>query len=131
MAKPERNMEGSDFFHYVRAFIAVLIVVLVILSAYFFFRLGQLVFTNEPVTTLRTEVVTYELTVQPGERVLTIGLELEDHGIIKNGMAFWIQSRVYQCRIAPGTYTVTSKMSSKEIIKYLNQEFLNQKEKKE
>ena len=131
MAKPERNTENGDFFHYIRAGIAVLIVVLVVLSAYFFFRLGMLVFTNEPVTTLRTEVVTYELTVVPGERVLTIGMELEDHGIIKNAMAFWIQSRVYQCRIAPGTYTVTSKMSSKEIMKYLNQEYLNLEKEKE
>ena len=57
--------------------------------------------------------------------------ELEKNGIIESGLAFWVQSKLYDCRIETGTYTVNSRNSSKEIIKYLNQEYLKAHQEEE
>ncbi len=124
---PEKK---EDLFHYLRIVIAILALVLVVLLSYFGYRLGRMVFSDEGLTNLRTENRSYTLVVEKGESVLTIGRELQKNNIIENGLAFFIQSKVYSCKVEPGIYNVTSRQSSKEIIKYLNQEYLNIHQKK-
>ena len=125
MAKNKSNAEKrGDFLHYMRIVIAVLMVVFTGLSCYVGFRFGRMIFTDEPKTTLRTEHVSYELNVVKGESVLSIGKDLEEHGIIESAVAFFVQTKVYKCKIAPGTYSVSSRDSSKAIVKALNSAFI-------
>ncbi|MBR0087875.1 MAG: endolytic transglycosylase MltG [Lachnospiraceae bacterium] len=122
--KASKTGPGKDFFHYLRIIIAILMGVFIGISAYVGFRFGRMVFSDEPMTRIRTDHVSYELTVQKGQSVLSIGKDLEEHGIIENRFVFFVQSRIYKCRIAPGTYTVSSRDSSKAILKSLENAFV-------
>ena len=104
MSKKTQTKEQKDFFHYFRIALAVVMFVFIGISVYYGYRFGRLIFTDEARTTLRTEHVSYDLTVTEGESVLKIGKELEEHGIIENAYAFWVQSKVYKCKIIPGVY---------------------------
>lgn len=125
MAKDRNSSEKKgDFLHYMRIVIAVLMLAFTGISCYAGVKFGRLVFTDDARTTLRTEHISYELTVTKGESVLAIGRDLEEHGIIESAAAFFVQSKVYKCKIAPGTYTVSSRDSSKAIVKQLNNAFI-------
>jgi len=126
----DRSEKTRDLFHYLKIVIAVLMVVFIAISSYFGFRLGRMIFTDDAKTTLRTDHISYELVVTKGESVLAIGRDLEEHGIIESGLAFFLQSKIYKCRIAPGTYTVNSRDSSKAIIKELNNAYVRQQQEK-
>ncbi len=132
MAKQKENTDKrGDFLHYMRIIIALLMVVFAGISCYAGFKFGRMVFTDQPKTTLRTEHVSYELTVEKGESVLSIGKDLEEHGIIDSAAAFFVQTKVYKCKIAPGTYTVSSRDSSKAIVKALNSAFIKGRQEEE
>ena len=120
MSKRTQPKENKDVFHYFRIALAVVMCVFIGISAYYGYRFGRLIFTDEAKTTLRTEHISYDLTVVKGESVLDIGKDLEDNGVIENAFVFWVQSKVYKCKIAPGTYEVSSRDSSKAILKALN-----------
>jgi len=122
--KTVKTGTGKDFFHYLRIVIGVLMGVFIGISAYIGFRFGRMIFTDEPMTRIRTDHVSYELTVREGESVLSVGKDLEEHGIIENRFVFFVQSRIYKCRIAPGTYTVSSRDSSKAILKSLENAYV-------
>ncbi|GEM_PF-2811450 len=130
MAGRKKNANKEDLFHYLKIAAAVLFLVFLFLAGFFGFRLGQMVFSDEPLTTTRDTHVSYDLKVEKGENVLMIGIDLERHGVIESGLAFYIQSKVYKCRIEPGTYTVNSKRSSKDILKDLNQAYLDAQREK-
>ncbi|MBO4412179.1 MAG: endolytic transglycosylase MltG [Lachnospiraceae bacterium] len=119
--------QKKDLFHYLKILIVVLFFVLLAIVCYVSFRFGVLIFTNDGVTDSE-HAVTYTLRVEQGESVYQIGRDLETHGIIENRFVFMIQSKLYKCTIAPGTFTVNSGMSSKEILKYLNREYIKAKD---
>lgn len=124
--KKKRNKD--EILHYIKIALAVMLLVAGVILSVLSFRLGRLVFTDDAMTDSRSENIAYELTIKKGESSILVGLELKKAGVIRSAAAFFIQSKVYKCRIAPGTYTVYSKNSSKDIIKYLNQEYLKQAE---
>ncbi len=128
-AKKKKNRE--DLRHYIKIILAVFLLVLGAAMAVFSYRLGRLVFTDDAVADSSVDNITYEITITPGESTLAVGFELMREDVIPSASAFLIQSKIYKCKIAPGTYTVYSKMSSKEIIKYLNQEFLRKQKEGE
>lgn len=130
MADKKKENRKEDLFHYLKIAAAVFFLVFLFLAGIFGFRLGQMVFSDEPLTSTRDSHVSYELTVAKGENVLMIGRDLEKHGVIESGVVFYIQSKVYKCRIDPGTYTVNSKRSSKDILKDLNQAYLDARKEK-
>ena len=124
MASGRKKRDREEIRHYVKIACAVLLIVFGVGLAVLSFRLGQLVFTDDAMTDSRADTIAYEITIEKGESTILVGIELQRAGIIRSAAAFFVQSKVYECKIAPGTYTVYSKNSSKEIIKYLNQEYL-------
>lgn len=120
----------EDFLHYMKIVIAILIVAFVILACYFGYRFGRMVFSDEPMTNSSANAVNYTLTVTKGEKVLTIGNDLERAGVIESGFVFFVQSKVYGCKIDPGTYEVSSMRSSKAILKQLYAEYQKARETK-
>lgn len=130
MAGRKKETNKEDLFHYLKIAAAVLFLVFLFLAGFFGFRLGQMIFSDEPLTSVKADHVSYELKVEKGENVLSIGMDLEKHGVIESGLAFYLQSKVYKCRIDPGTYTVNSKRSSKDILKDLNQAYLDARKEK-
>ena len=123
----KKKKDKEDVLHVLKIILAVLLLVVGVLLAAASYYMGRQVFTDEPVSDSRTTAVTYDITIEQGESTLLVGWDLSRHGVIRSGIAFFIQSKVYDCKIAPGTYSVNSKSSSKEIIKYLNQEYLRKK----
>jgi len=124
MAKTKPERDRGDLFHYIRIVIGILTLTLVVLACYFGYLLGREIFTDEARTTKRTEHVTYTLTVKKGEGSLAVGMDLKEHGVIRNALAFAVQTKVYQTKIEAGEYTVSSRQSSKAIAKYLNDEYV-------
>lgn len=120
-AKKEKT---ENFLHYLKIVTAVIGLVGLVVACWFGYHFGQAIFTDESMTNNRATNITYELTVTKGESVYTIGRELEKNGIIESGLAFLAQTKIYDCKIDPGTYTVSSRQSSKDIVKYLNQEYV-------
>lgn len=125
-----KKRDREEILQNLKVVLAVLLIVAVVFSAVFSYRLGRLVFSDEPMTDSRTENITYDITITPGESTLRVGFELKRAGIIRSAAAFFLQSKVYECKIAPGKYTVYSKNSSKEIMKYLNREYLKKQAEK-
>lgn len=121
MASREKR-KNRDLFHYLKVVAVILFFVLLIVVSVFSYRVGVQIFTNSGVST-EEEAVAYTLYVEKGESVFQIGRDLEDHGIINSALVFWIQSKLYKCKIAPGEYHVSSSSSSKAILKYLNNEY--------
>ena len=131
MAKQKLSEETkADFLHYMKIVIAILIIAFVLLACYFGYRFGRVVFTDEPMTNSSANEILYSLTVTKGESVLSIGNDLEKHGVIESGLVFFVQSKVYGCKIDPGTYEVSSRKSSKAILKQLYAEYQKAREKK-
>lgn len=124
-----KTEKKEDLFHYMKIIIAILVVAMVILLCYFGYRFGRTVFSDAPMTNSIATNVSYDITVVKGESALAVGKELEEHGIIESGLAFFVQTKIYSCKIAPGTYTVSSKMSSKNIAKFFNTEYARQQGK--
>ena len=122
--KAKKKLERADAFHYVRIVIAVLLVVAAILLGYFGYRLGTMVFTDEPLTDSIAYNITYDLTVEEGDSALEVGEKLEKAHIIESALAFAIQTKLYDCTIGPGIYEVSSNKSSKDIARYLNTEYM-------
>ena len=124
MAKQVQERDRGDLFHYIRVAIGILTITLTVLACYFGYNLGREIFTDEAKTTYRTDHVTYTLVVRKGEGSMAVGRDLKEHGIIRNALAFAIQTKVYQTKIEAGEYVVSSRQSSKAIAKYLNDEFV-------
>lgn len=78
------------------------------------YRLGYHIFSNEAVDS--APGITMNITIVEGQSAYTVGQTLQKKGLIEDGIAFWIQSMVYDADIYPGTYTVSTAMSSKEIL---------------
>lgn len=57
-----------------------------------------------------------EITLEPGASVSEVGKKLEKQGLISNQYSFIIQAMVYEYEIQPGTYTLNTSMTSREIL---------------
>lgn len=88
------------------------------------YTLGYDIFSDEAKN--REPGISLEITIVDGQSPFKIGQTLEEKGIIENGLAFGMQCMVYDTELYPGTYTVTSAMSSKEIMNLMGTDPLNQ-----
>ncbi len=122
-----RKKQKKDLFHYLKIAAMVLFLVFLVVICILAFRFGKEIFTNDAVSD-EEHAVQYTLKVESGESVYQIGKDLETHGIIRSRLVFLVQSKLYRCKIAPGEFPVNSGMSSKAILKYLNDEYLKAKE---
>ena len=119
--KEKKAKQKQDAFHYLKFAIMVLFIAMTVLLAVFGYRFGQDLFSDEAVSE-EGKGVAYTLQIEPRESVLNIGKDLREHGIIKSGLVFFVQSKLYGLKIDPGTYTVSSEQSSKAILRMLNQQ---------
>lgn len=121
--RPANNLSNvKDVFHYLKLVVAVLALVFLVLASVFGYRFGAALFTEEGVLP-EGKGQAYTLTVEQGESTFQIGLDLERHGIIRSALVFFVQSKLFKCRIDAGSYEVRSDQSSKAILKYLNQQY--------
>ena len=60
------------------------------------------------------------ITLEPGASVSSVGKRLEKQGLINNQYSFIIQAMVYEYEIQPGTYTLNTSMTSREILDMLS-----------
>lgn len=123
MAEKQTRKKRKDAFHVLKIVIVALVGVLVVVMTVLAFRAGTLVFTNDGLTAENEPERTYTITIRQGTSTLRIGSELRRAGIIRSSVVFLIQSKLYRCKIAPGTYTLSSRDSSKAILKYLHSEY--------
>ncbi|MGI5945821.1 MAG: endolytic transglycosylase MltG [Lachnospiraceae bacterium] len=61
-----------------------------------------------------------EMTLEAGTSVASVGKKLEKDGLIHNRYSFIIQAMVYEYEIQPGTYTLNTSMTSREILEELS-----------
>ncbi len=85
------------------------------------YRFGHGLFYEHGMTT-EAEAREVELTIREGEGRKAIGEELKKEGLINNLNAFLLQTRLYNGRYVPGTYTLSTSMTMKEIIQSLTEE---------
>lgn len=62
------------------------------------------------------------ITIEEGTSTQEAADLLIEKGLIKNKYAFWIQSIFYEYEIHPGTYTLNTSMTSKEMLALINEE---------
>ena len=128
-AKTEaRPKQKQDAFHYLKFAIMVLFIAVIALLAVLGYRFGRALFSDDSISA-PGEGVEYTLKVESRESVYTIGTDLREHGIISSAAVFFIQSRLYGMKIDPGTYKVSSEQSSKAILRYLNQQYEQNRQK--
>lgn len=118
----KRREKRKDFFHYLKTVIAVLLVLLVLLLSFFGYRFGRALFTDSGVDTAGNGRE-YVLNISEGESTYAVGSDLAQHGVIDSPLVFLVQSKLFKCKIDPGSYTVNSASSSKAILKYLNGQY--------
>ena len=59
--------------------------------------------------------------IEEGTSAFRAAEQLRDLGLIKNEYAFVIQSKFYDYEITPGTYTLNTSMTAKEILQVLDE----------
>lgn len=62
------------------------------------------------------------ITIPKGQKSSVTISQLKDLGLIDNELAIQIQMKFYEYKIQPGTYELSTSMTSKEILQTLNQE---------
>ncbi|MCR5468995.1 MAG: endolytic transglycosylase MltG [Lachnospiraceae bacterium] len=104
----------------------ILIWVLVVFYLYrfgqFAYDMGYRVFT-EPAMTTEAEAKDKLVTIDSDMSDLDIGKELEEKGLIDNHILFVIQYKLsaYSGKIKDGTYTLSTSMTTKDMLKVMAQ----------
>lgn len=119
--KENRKTEKSGFSKGKTIFFIVLALVILVLC-FFGYQIGRDIFRSEAKTNTEHRY-SYTLEVSKGESAFSVGAKLKSNRMIDSSLVFFLQSKLYRCKIKEGTYTVYSDMSSREILKYLNREY--------
>ncbi len=69
-----------------------------------------------------------EIQVDAGDSVSAVGKTLEENGLINNQYSFIIQAMVYDYEIQPGTYTLNTSLTSREILDILSTDVQEEEE---
>lgn len=62
-----------------------------------------------------------EVVIKKGESLTKVAARLEKDGLIQNKLIFVIQSKFYDYDIYPGTYTLNTAMTSKDMLKLIDE----------
>ncbi|MEG1144253.1 MAG: aminodeoxychorismate lyase [Clostridium sp.] len=62
----------------------------------------------------------YEIVIEEGTTVSEAAQILKDKGLVKDDKILVLQSKVYEYKIYPGTYTLNTSETSKEMLKILD-----------
>lgn len=100
----------------------VMFVVLVVLLIYKGitqgYRFGYAVFDEAPA--VQGEAVEKTITIPENPTAASVAKVLRDNGLIEDKNVFVVQYILFECEPKPGTYTLSTSMSSKKMIQYLN-----------
>lgn len=72
-----------------------------------------------------------ELTIGEGETVSEVAGILEKNGMIKNKLIFVIQSIIYDYEVYPGTYVLNTSMTSRDMLKLIDETGIDNEKKSE
>lgn len=84
------------------------------------FAFGHEVFAAEPMA--EEPGSDKAVIVEEGESDMDVARMLKSQGLIRNEFAFWIQARFYDYDFYPGTYTLNTSMTTKEMMQILSEE---------
>lgn len=93
------------------------------------YSLGHEIFAPEAVA--KAPGLDRELTIKEGESVSEVAGFLEKNGLIKNKLIFVIQSVIYNYEIYPGTYVLNTSMTSRDMLKLLDEQGIEKEKTKE
>ncbi len=68
-----------------------------------------------------------EIVIEEGESLTKVAAKLEKDGLIQNRLIFVIQSKFYDYDIYPGTYTLNTSMTSRDMLKLIDEKGLEKK----
>lgn len=99
---------------------AVVIIIVVFRLAVGAYDFGYQVFADLPVSEGEGRIVS--VVVKEGQSCRELAKELEEKGLINNSYVFFIQEQLsddYKGKIQPGTYELSTAMSSEEMLEVL------------
>lgn len=71
------------------------------------------------------------VTIEKGDTASDLAHILKEKGLIKNEYSVIVQSKFYEYDINPGTYTLNTSMTSKEMLQIINENKEDQEEEEE
>ncbi|MBQ7175142.1 MAG: endolytic transglycosylase MltG [Lachnospiraceae bacterium] len=101
-----------------RVILIALMTLVVFVAVRFSFNFGHSVFYQTPAEAPPGTDV--EVTIEKGASIDELAEQLYDDGIITNDLAFRIQGRLYKVNFYPGTYTLNTSMTVKEILEAID-----------
>ncbi|MDR1766689.1 MAG: aminodeoxychorismate lyase [Lachnospiraceae bacterium] len=99
--------------HLIVLAILVLVVYALVTRGYAF---GHKVFYAQPLAGAGQSVMQKTVAIEDGESPLDVGKKLENLGLIDDPYVFYVQSVFYSYKIYPGEYSLSTAMTSKEIL---------------
>lgn len=95
---------------------------------YFFFCMRELreatVWDHEvfsPTAVAEAPGTDKEFTIRNGESLSEVAEELEKSGLINNKLIFIIQAKFFDYEVYPGTYTLNTSMTSRDMMKAIDE----------
>lgn len=101
-----------------RVIMIAIMILVIFVAVRFSFRFGHSIFYQSPAEAPPGRDV--EVTIEKGASIDELAEQLYDDGIITNELAFRIQGRLYKVNYYPGTYTLNTSMTVKEILETLD-----------
>ena len=85
------------------------------------YRIGYAIFSEERKVP-KGSGVTQSFTIVEGQSAYAIGESLKERALIEDPLVFYLQSEIFEAKIRPGTYEVTTDMTSKELLDLFSSE---------
>ena len=101
-----------------RIIVIALMVLVIFVAVRFSFRFGHSIFYQSPAEAPPGTDV--EVTIEKGASIDELAEQLYEDGIITNAFGFRIQGRLYKVNFYPGTYTLNTSMTVKEILQAID-----------
>ncbi|MBQ9420235.1 MAG: endolytic transglycosylase MltG [Lachnospiraceae bacterium] len=101
-----------------RVIVIALMVLVIFVAVRFSFGFGHSIFYQSPAEAPPGRDV--ELTIEKGASIDELAEQLYEDGVITNELAFRIQGRLYKVNFYPGTYTLNTSMTVKEILQAID-----------
>lgn len=104
--------------------IVVLVALLIILGmgrlCYGAYDMGYRIFTEQPVDEVPGRDVI--VVVEKGTSSLALGKTMEEKGLVRSAYLFWIQMNLsaYAGKVQPGTYTLSTSQTAREMLKVMS-----------
>lgn len=102
-----------------KTLIYVLIFFLLFMGVTRGYHYGHEIFAPTPVA--KAPGADLEIVIKEGQSVSEVAKELEGKGLIKDNYIFVIQAKLYEYTMHPGTYTMNTSETSKEMLRRIDE----------